>query len=38
MAIDTFMAYVGGSNSVSDADADFELVQVSFQGRPDRRL
>ena len=27
MAIDTFMAYVGVYNSVSDADADYELVK-----------
>ena len=27
MAIDTFMAYVGVYDSVSDADADYELVK-----------
>ncbi len=27
MAIDTFMAFVGVYNSVSDADADYELVK-----------
>ena len=33
MAIDTFMAYVGVYDSVSDADADYDLVRICTPGK-----